>query len=267
VRGRLDEELGRLERAVQGEREPPPELLVRLGRLYMRADRAEDAAETFARAREALGATLRRPDGGLELNPLTEEVDEALAQVRAVVADHTQRARRRELVALLEAGELDRAGHDELIRLEVAAGVEVHPEEPTCPACEGPTSAPAGDGTVACGRSGRDGDLCRHTDAKDLYACETCGLVVRLWREGKLRVDAHEPPLVRPDRSRCRHCDGRIASWKNHFMRCPKARPADFPICPVCDRRGFHAAELRCPRCRGKVAETLCGEPRAKRRS
>ncbi|RMG12089.1 MAG: hypothetical protein D6731_14550 [Planctomycetota bacterium] len=205
-------------------------------------------------------------DGAADLHPLALEVDGLLEQARARAEGAARAARRRELLAALEAGELDAAGHDELIRLEVRDGLPLHREPPRCPACAGPMSEPRADGTVRCARSGEGGDLCRHTDAEGLYACPACGLVVRAWAEGSLPPSPHEPPLVRPERTQCPHCSGRVADWQRHVRRCPKARPVDFPRCAVCDRRGFHRASLRCPRCAAEVARTLCGEPKGPRR-
>ncbi len=266
--GRLEEELARLERQVRGG-EATPEVLVRLAQAYLRADRPGAAGDAFARARDALSAAspLVRDGAGevAGLHPLWEEVREGLtlAEERAGLAARDER--RRALVARLERGELTRAEHEELIGLEVADRLPIHPQVPACPACEGPVAATA-EGGVACARSGQDGDLCRHTDARGLFACTGCGLVVRAWSERKLRPDPKEPPLVRPGKARCPFCSGGVVDWGKHFLRCPRARPADFPRCERCRRRGFHRRALQCPRCQARVTELECAEPISKAR-
>src|SRR5690606_6537611 len=120
-------------------------------------------------------------DGEVDLDALCDEVDTLLDQVDRDLAMRDRDARRLELTARLEQGGLERAEHDELIRLELEAQVPLHAEAPACPACRGPLADDPDGGGVRCARSGRDGDLCRHVDARDLYRCEGCGLVVRAW--------------------------------------------------------------------------------------
>ena len=265
---RLERELAETLRRARGG-EATPEVLLRLGRLHMRAGQLGDARAAFARARETIraGSPLVRDGAGevAGLHPLWTELDEALAVVDAQLGREERAARRRELQARLERqGHLPREDHDALIRLEVADGLAVHREEPRCPACDGPIRFDES-GAARCARTGRGGDLCRHTDAVGLFACAGCGLVVRAWSERPLRAgDPREPPMVQPERGRCPRCGGRVADWSRHFLRCPKARPADFPRCDVCRGRGHHARTLRCPRCRTAVAEVPCAERRGK---
>lgn len=266
---RLQEDLARTLRQVQGG-EATPEALLRLGRLYLRAGQPREARDAFDGAREAIraGSALIRDGAGevAGLHPLWTELDDAIAAVDTLIARQERTARRSELLRQLEGqGRLSAPDHDALIRLEVADGLPIHPEQPRCPACDGRVEV-GEDGGARCARSGQDGDLCRHTDATGLFACPGCGLVVRAWSERPLRgEDPYEPPHVEPERARCPHCSGRVADWGKHFRRCPKARPAEFPRCEVCRKRGFHARSLRCPRCRTAVAEVACGEPRGKK--
>ncbi len=263
---RIDEEISRLERRVRGG-DATPEALLRLGQVYLRADRAQAAQEVLAQAQERIsaGSAVVWDAAGevAGLHPLWDEVRETLQQAQTRVEERLRASRRAALLELVEAGRATRAQHDELIRLEVADGEPLHPELPACPACAGPVLRGA-DGQVRCARSGKNGDLCRHIDATGLYACPSCGLVVRRWNARQLRPDPHEPPLVRPDRARCGFCGGGVVDWAKHFLHCPKARPGDFPRCSACSGRGFHRRALTCPRCRARVGDVACAEPKAR---
>jgi len=258
--GRIEEELAALERSVASG-DGGPEALSRLGQLYLRVSRPVDAHRVFSEAYEAMAGVVHDAAGAIELNGLRDEIKQSRDLAQELAERSLRDVRRAELVAALAAGGLEAEGHDELIRLQVQDGLAVSAESPRCPACRGPMAEPAQDGSVMCARSGADGDLCRHVGADGLYACGGCGLVVRGWNERKLGVeDSKEPPFVRPKRSRCTHCLGRVADWKKHFVRCPKARPVEFPVCAVCNRRGFHTTSLECPRCAFTVAELPCME-------
>lgn len=162
----------------------------------------------------------------------------------------------------LERG-LSREEHEELIALELRDGAPLHPEPARCPACRGPLREEQGGLSVRCARSGVDGDLCRHVDARDLFRCRPCGLVVRAWNreaQGRLRPDPAEPPTATVRRPRCGHCQASVADWKNHLRACSRAQPGDFPVCPTCRQRGFHTRSIVCPRCGAEVATIPCLE-------
>ncbi len=256
----LDREIADAERQARAGQADPAGL-ARLGQLYLRAGRPEDARGAFERARAALPPLVAGPDGELELTALWTEVNDGLTAAEAALERAARLAERAALVARLEAGGLEPALHDALVRLEVALGLPLHPEPRRCPACLGPLADdPAGG--VRCARSGRGADLCRHTDARDLYACAGCGLVVRAWgeRKGRFKPGEHEPPLGRVARPRCPFCQGPVASWPQHLLRCPRARPGEFPVCGRCRKRGVHEASVRCPRCDAEVATAPCLE-------
>lgn len=263
MRGRLEDEIAAAERDARGGRADPA-LLVRLAQLYVRAGRAEQARATLLEARGLQTPVAEAEDGSVELAALWHELDELLQQVDADLALRAREARRLELVRLLEGGGLSRAEHDELLRLELQDGLPLHPEPARCPACKAPL-ADNEDGGVRCSRSGRDGDLCRHVDVRDLYRCGACGLVVRAWSreaQGRFKPDPHEPPLGSLSRSRCPHCGGPVADWSKHAFTCPRTGgdASKFPRCTVCRQRGHHARELTCPRCHGLVATVPCLE-------
>jgi len=260
----LDREIAHYERLAQAE--ATPEVLIRLGELHLRADDEPAALRAYRHALELTGVV---PDygGGVDLHPLRPMILKTIEELEQRINAAAGRAAglERRAALLLRLDQLTREEHDELIRLEVALEVEVHPEEPRCPACQGPMAEGAEAGTVICARSGADGDLCRHTDARRLYACDGCGLVVRAWVERKIRnLDPFEPPLLKPERNRCPHCNGRVADWRRHVRNCPRARPAEFPICDVCRKRGYHRSPLRCPRCKTLVGETPCAQKRGR---
>lgn len=263
MRGRLDDEIAAAEREARAGRGEPA-LLVRLAQLYLRAGRLEPAREALLDARGRLSAVVETQDGEAELDALCDEVDELLDQVDRDLAARDRDARRLELATRLEQGGLPRAEHDELIRLELEAGVPLHPEAAACPACGGGLADDPDGGGVRCARSGRDGDLCRHVDARDLYRCGGCGLVVRAWAretQGRFKPDPAEPPLGALSRPRCPLCNGPVADWSQHAFRCPKATSAaQFPKCSVCRQRGHHARTLTCPRCRAVVGSVPCLE-------
>lgn len=247
MRGRLDDEIAAAEREARAGRGEPA-LLLRLAQLYLRAGRLEPAREALVDARGRLSPVVEGQDGAVDLAALWDEVDTLLEQVDRDVALRDRDARRLELTARLEQGGLGREEHDELIRLELELHVPVHPEPAACPACRGPLADDPDGGGVRCARSGRDGDLCRHVDARDLYRCDGCGLVVRAWAreaQGRFRPDPAEPPLGTLSRPRCPLCSGPVADWSQHAFRCPKAASAaQFPKCPVCRQRGHHARTL-----------------------
>lgn len=269
----LDDEISRVERQVRGG-DVDPELALRLSQLFLRADRPVDAHRTLSQAADLLGQANARvvydAAGQIEVNPVWHTIREELERVGELAGIRERAERRRVLTGQLEASGLNAEEHDELIRLEVGAGVPVHGMAPSCPACRGPIApAPPTDAdgepqenTIRCARSGVDGDLCRHTDAKGLFACPCCGLVVRAWNERKLKPDPFEPPMLQPEKAHCPLCNGGITIWKKHFLKCPKGRPAAFPVCGVCRKRGFHRRQLRCPRCTTVVGETPCMERR-----
>ncbi len=263
MRGRLDDEIAAAEREARAGRGDPV-LLARLARLYLRAGRLEPAREALVDARGRLSAVVEDQHGEAALDALCDEVDELLEQVDRDLAARERDGRRLELTARLEQGGLGRAEHDELIRLELEAGVPVHPTPSACPACGGPLADHPDGAGVRCARSGRDGDLCRHVDARDLYRCEGCGLVVRAWAreaQGRLKPDPAEPPLGTLTRPRCPLCNGPVADWAQHAFRCPRATSAaQFPRCGVCRQRGHHARTLTCPRCRAEVGSVPCLE-------
>jgi len=257
---RLEEQIAAAEREAESRGDPRD--LVRLGQLYLRAGRPEAAHDVLLRAREALPPLARTIDGTTELSADWTDLLERLAAVEAEVG-RLRRGRRREaLLERLRGEGLDPTAHDELIRLEVEDEVEVHPETPRCPACAGAIRETTAGG-VRCARSGSGADLCRHTDASDLFACGRCGLVLRAWsqkEQGRLGRDPHEPVLGVVAKPRCALCGGGIVSWTKHFLRCPQGRPRDFPICPHCRKRGFHERSIRCPRCRTDVTSVPCLE-------
>lgn len=264
----LDADIARLERQV-GSGETTADLLLRLGQLYLRADRPRQARDTLIQAQEVLPTLIRTMDGEIAgIDPLHDQIEEALQRAQELAQTREESERREALTRQLERDGLAPDEHDELIRLEVAAGLTLHKQTPICPACEGPVAPvppkegeEAKEGMIRCARSGQDGDLCRHTDAEGLFACSTCGLVVRPWNyRRKLKPDPKEPPVVRPEKARCHLCGCGVADWRRHFLRCPKGRPRDFPRCTVCNSRGFHRRTLRCPRCRAQVGETPCME-------
>ena len=167
--------------------------------------------------------------------------------------------RRQELLAVLAERGLDPPSHDELIRIELQDGYPLHPEPARCPACQGPLEQ-VGE-MVRCARSGTGGDLCRHTDAQGLHQCARCGQILRAWStKTKLVPQPHEPPLGVAGKTRCPHCQGNVVSWIKHFRRCPQARPADFPVCLHCRKRGHHQRALQCPRCAHEVLRVDCLE-------
>ncbi|MGE0711299.1 MAG: hypothetical protein AB7N76_29290 [Planctomycetota bacterium] len=261
-----DRRIAELEREAQAE--PTPELLLELAQHYLRLDAPEDALVAYRHALELTAGVVQDLAGGHELHPLRETIVDGIKELEERVQSATLRqarlAEHAALLAALERGPLAREAHDRLLRLEVALGLPLHPEPPRCPACAGPIADhPTQEGAVRCARSGRDGDFCRHTDANNMFACPGCGLVVRAWNERLIRdLDEHEPPLLRPERVRCPHCNARVADWSHHYRRCPKARPADFPVCTLCRKRGYHRSPLHCPRCRTVVGETPCSRKR-----
>lgn len=263
MRGRLEDEIAAAEREARAGRDDPA-LLVRLAQLYQRAGRLEPARESLVQAQGLLKPAAEREDGTLELAALWSEVEDLLKALDDDRAALDRDGRRVELGGRLDRGEaLSVAEHDELIRLEVAAGVTPHPEPRACPACRGPLVDDPDGGGVRCARSGREGDLCRHVDAQDLYCCPACGLVVRAWSreaQGRFRADPHEPPLGKLSRPRCPLCNGPVADWTQHAHRCPKGNAAQLPRCTVCRQRGQHARSLACPRCAGEVATVPCME-------
>ncbi|MCO5171391.1 MAG: hypothetical protein M9894_34240 [Planctomycetes bacterium] len=263
MRGRLDDEIAAAEREARAGRGDPA-LLVRLAQLYLRAGRLEPARAALLDARGRLSPVAEGEDGSVDLARLWDEVDDLLQQVERDLAASGRDAQRLDLVARLEGDGLSREEHAELIRLELEAGLPLHPEPARCPACRGALAEDDDGPGVRCARSGRDGDLCRHVDARDLYRCGRCGLVVRAWSaeaQGRLkRLDPHEPPLGRLTRSRCPLCNGPVADWSQHALRCPKRDQGPLPRCPVCRQRGLHARTLSCPRCAGEVATVPCLE-------
>jgi hypothetical protein len=256
----LERQIADLERELRtGQAEP--EALLRLGRLYLRAGRSRASRDALRQARERLNPLAQRTDGGVELRAEWTELQEELERVEADVAREERSERRAELLARLAEQGLDPASHDELIQIELTDGYELHPEPARCPACQGPLARVGEE--VRCARSGRQGDLCRHTDAQGLHQCDRCGQVLRAWSvktKGKLIPNPHEPPLGLAGKPRCAHCDGLVADWRRHYMHCPKARPRDFPVCDHCRKRGFHARMLECPRCRHPVVQVDCLE-------
>ncbi|MBX3465700.1 MAG: hypothetical protein KF878_02230 [Planctomycetes bacterium] len=262
MRGRLDQEIAAAEREARAGRGDPA-LLARLAQLYVRVGRLEPARQVLLEARARLSPLVEGQDGAVDLAALWDEVDDLLQQVERDLAASGRDARRLELVARLEQGGLPPEEHEELLRLELEAGVELHPEPPRCPACRGGLADDGDGGPVRCARSGRDGDLCRHVDARDLYRCGRCGLVARAWSpetQGRLKVGPHEPPLGRLTRPRCPLCNGAVADWSQHALRCPKGDVGQLPRCPVCRQRGVHTRTLSCPRCQGEVATVPCRE-------
>ena len=258
----FDREIARLQRQVRSG-ESTPDLLLRLGQLYLRADCVEEGFKTLSEARARL-RTVSDMAGNTDLDPRLESVEEALGRARALSEARSARTRRAELAARCEAGAISADEHEELLRLELAAGAELHPRVPCCPSCGGGVKDlgdPHREGAVRCARSGEDGDYCRHTDAVDLYACPTCGLIVRAHaRRRRLKPDPHEPPCVKPERSRCPLCSGRVANWTRHARNCPAAPPQDFPRCPVCQSLGYHERLLVCPCCERLAGRIACFE-------
>lgn len=248
------------------ESEPTPELFLQIGQLCLRGDDPGGALAAFERGLSTTrGVILDLATGEAELDQVREELREEATQARALLEIRDQTQTREALVARLTAGQLSAEEHDALIRLEVQLGLPIHAEDPACPACSGPL-APVPDcevGTVRCARTGEGGDLCRHMDAVNMFACGGCGQVMRAWLERRPREqDPHEPIFVRPERTRCPHCQSRIADWTQHYNSCSQAPPGHFPRCDVCRQRGYHRRPLKCPRCHGAVGETLCAERR-----
>ena len=254
----VDHELQALLRALE-ERPGDWEGWLRLARLHLRAGQALEARAALDRAR-GLMPPLVVTEGGVDLREEWLDLLEQLETLEGETGKLVRARRRDELVARLSG--LSPAEHDELIRLEVQDGVPVHPQALACPACRGPLAA--GPDGLRCARSGADGDVCRHTDAKGLHGCTRCGQVVRAWdprTQGRLDPDdPFEPPIGRPGKSRCALCQGQVADWKRHFLRCPKGKPADFPRCARCGKRGFHARSIACPRCAAEVVSAPCLE-------
>lgn len=232
---------------------------LRLGQLQLRAGRVAEAREALERARAVMPPLQATSEGGVDLRAEWTELQEQLEALGGETAGLARQRRREELLARLPA--LSWPEHDELIRLEVQDGRPLHPQAPRCPACQGPVRSD--EHGLRCARSGREGDVCRHTDAKGLHACAACGLVLRAWdprTRGRLEADPCEPPLGTPEKARCPRCQGAVADWRRHFLRCPKARPADFPVCRTCGKRGHHQRSIRCPRCRAEVVSAPCLE-------
>lgn len=260
--GRGDQELAALEREARAG-SADAEGLARLGQSYLRLGRVEDARRTFEAAKAKLPSSLVHGDDGVELATLWDELIDLIATCEARLADAQKGARREELVARLAHGALPVAEHDELVRLELALGLQLHVQPAVCPACRGPLVADAVGLGVRCARTGVEGDLCRHMDADDLFRCGCCGLVVRAWsRESQGRPVAQpgEPPVGLLRRSRCEACGGPVQNWANHVRHCPKAKTADFPRCTSCHQRGHHARVVDCPRCRTEVTKVTCLE-------
>lgn len=257
----LDAEIQALLRALEG---TPADWCawLRLGQLQLRAGQPEAAQEALERARTHMPPLVTTSDGGVDLREEWDALVEQLAALETETAGLLRQRRREALSAALASTGLTRELHRELIALEVQDRRPIHPETPVCPACQGPVRET--EHGVRCARSGQGGDVCRHTDAKGLHACPGCGLVLRAWdprTKGRLpEDDPCEPPLGLPGKSRCPRCQGAVADWKRHFLRCPKGRPKDFPVCRTCGKRGHHAREIRCPRCQAEVVSAPCLE-------
>jgi hypothetical protein len=259
--GRLDEEIAAAEREARAGVADPLGLL-RLAQLYLRAGRRADARRILGEARGVVRPIVEGQDGAVEVATAWEEVNALLVAIEAEDAADARGAQREALVLRLGSSGLSQADHEELIRLELQDGVPLHPEPAACPACKGPLATDPRSGAVRCARSGRDGDLCRHTDATDLHRCGSCGLVVRAWAPalGKLRPQPNEPPAGVLQRTRCPNCNGPVASWEQHVFRCRKADAASFPRCATCGRRGHHARPVDCPRCKARITVVSCLE-------
>lgn len=260
----LDRQISELQRLAESE--PAPELFLRLGQLFLRSDDPASALSAFEQGLTTTrGVVLDLASGEAELDSLREELREEALGARALIEIRNRTSRREEWVARLEAGQLSETEHDALIRLEVELGLKLHPQEAACPSCRGPL-VPVPDcpvGTVRCARTGEGGDLCRHIDAVNMFACGGCGQVMRAYLDRRPReADPDEAFLVRPERTRCPNCKGRVADWTQHYNSCPQAPPGHFPRCDVCRQRGFHRRPILCPRCKGEVGETLCAERR-----
>lgn len=258
-----------LELSRQLESEPAPEGFLHLGQLYLRQDDLQGARAALLQGLATTQGVVPDLDsGGLTLHDVRLELQAELESVERALAQRGRRDERAALVARLEQGGLTPPEHDALIRLEVELGLPLHPEPVQCPACRGPVRPgpdPEAKGSVQCARTGAGGDLCRHMDATNLYGCQGCGLVVRAWTERVPRKsDPHEAPFVRPERTRCPFCNGRVADWTQHYAACPQGRPGRFPRCDVCGQRGFHRRPVRCPRCGQEAGETPCAERRAR---
>ena len=255
-----------LQLARLAESEPTPELFLQLGQLYLREDQLAQAQAAFAQGIQTTRAVVRDlASGEVSLDEVRLELQRELEETARALALRGRRAEREALVARLEAPGLSPSEHDALLRLEVELGLPLHPEPLRCPACAGPMEAGPQErpGSVRCARTGEGGDLCRHMDAVNLYGCSTCGFVLRAWTDRRPgQDDPHEAPFIRPERTRCPYCQGRVADWTHHYNSCPQASPGRFPRCEVCRQRGFHRRPIRCPRCAGEVGETPCAERR-----
>jgi len=260
----LDRQLSELQRLAESE--PAPELFLRLGQLHLRSDDPAGALAAFERGLATTrGVVLDLATGEAQLDQVREELREEASEAQALLQIRDQTQTREALVQRLEAGQLNPAEHDALIRLEVELGLPLHAQTPSCPACQGPLIENPGCEvhSLSCARTGEGGDLCRHMDAVNMFACGDCGQVMRAWLDRRPReVDPHEPLFVRPERTRCPHCQARIADWTQHYNSCSKAPPGHFPRCDVCRQRGYHRRPIQCPRCKGAVGETLCAERR-----
>lgn len=256
----LDAEVQALLRALEESPGDWPGWL-RLGQLQLRCGRPEEAERALGQARAHMPPLQTMQDGSVDLRAEWTALGEQLEQLERETALLLRQGRREALARALVSTGLSPELHGELIALEVQDGLPIHKETPRCPACQGPV-VNAADG-LRCARSGQGADVCRHTDAKGLHACPACGLVVRAWdprTKGRLRDDPNEPPLGVPGKSRCPRCEGAVADWSRHFLRCPKGRPKDFPVCRVCGKRGQHARAIGCPRCRAEVVSAPCLE-------
>lgn len=260
----LDRQLAELRSLAESE--PAPELFLRLGQLHLRSDDPASALVAFERGLSTTrGVVLDLATGEAQLDQVREALREEATEARALVQLRDQTQTREGMVERLAAGRLSAQEHDALIRLEVELGLPVHAEAVSCPACNGPLSEnpDCEVGSLRCARTGEGGDLCRHVDAVNMFACGGCGLVLRAWLERRPReTDPHEPPFVRPERTRCPHCKGRVADWTQHYNSCPQSPPGHFPRCDVCRQRGYHRRPIQCPRCQAAVGETLCAERR-----
>ena len=246
------------------ETEPTPELFLQLGQLFLRDDALAEAQAAFTQGIQTTRAVVRDlASGEISLDEVRLELQRELEATERALALRGRRDQREALLARLEA--LSLAEHDALIRLEVELGLPIHAEPQRCPACAGPMVPGLEEtpGSLRCARTGEGGDLCRHMDAVNLYGCGRCGQVVRAWNDRKPgQDDPHEAPFVRPERTRCPYCKGRVADWTRHYNACPQAAPGRFPRCDVCRQRGFHRRPIRCPRCSAELGETPCAERR-----
>lgn len=260
----LDRQLAELQRLAESE--PTPELFLQLGQVCLRGDDPAGALAAFERGLATTrGVVMDLATGEVQLDQVREELREEALQAQSLVELRDRTREREAQVARLEAGQLSAEEHDALIRLEVSLGLPLHAEAASCPACQGglvPVPGCEG-GSVRCARTGEGGDLCRHMDAVNMFACGACGQVMRAWLERRPReVDPHEAIFVRPERTRCPHCQSRIADWTQHYNSCSQAPPGHFPRCDVCRQRGYHRRPVKCPRCEATVGETPCAERR-----